>query len=74
MSEYEQWYDGETYEWKTGETNALKIACCHCGLIHDIVFNKIKGSNKVKITIGENKRATATYRRHHKKELKCREK
>jgi hypothetical protein len=68
---YSQWWSGETCEFKTGESNELKLACCSCGLIHRIVYHTVKGSNKVKVTLSEDRKATAAYRKHHKDELEC---
>ena len=36
MTKYKQREDGEGFEVPIGEI--YKIACCDCGLVHDVVF------------------------------------
>lgn len=44
-----------------------KMACCDCGLVHDMEFRIYKG--KIQFRVRRNKRSTAQMRRHNKIEF-----
>lgn len=49
-------------EWVTPIHRGYKIACCDCGLVHDMDFRIIKG-RKVQFRVRRNERSTAGMRR-----------
>lgn len=55
---YEQLYDGQ---WREVHMQSFQNQCCHCGLVHDIKFRKLKRGVKIRVSV--NKRATAAVRR-----------
>lgn len=55
--------DGEGFEVESGEI--MRLACCDCGLIHDIGF-AIEENGKIGVALKRNNRATAQRRRHLK--------
>ncbi len=57
---YIQRIDGEGWEQKSGEI--FRLACCDCGLIHDMVLYHPKGGN-IGIAAERNNRATGQRRR-----------
>jgi len=59
MSRYIQRIDGEGWEVKAGEI--FKLACCDCGLVHQVVIVVNKG--KVGIAAKRDNRATGQRRR-----------
>lgn len=62
MSKYEQVYLNEPFPQETGK-NALELACCDCGLVHNISI-KVINKNMVELTFNVDKRKTAACRRH----------
>ena len=65
---YTKMKDGEAIT--IGIKDYLRVACCDCGLTHDLYFEtrSQKGGGKVlTITICRNERATGQVRRHRKK-------
>lgn len=60
MAKYKQRRDGEGFEVKSGEIN--RIACCHCNLVHDMVFVSEDGK-PIGIAAKRNNRATGQRRR-----------
>lgn len=59
-SSYQQIISGEWVSLKGG----FHVACCDCGLIHDLDVKVINGTPHIRFTVMP--KATATYRRHHK--------
>jgi hypothetical protein len=55
--------DGEGFEVENGEI--MRLACCDCGLIHDIGF-AIEENGKIGVALKRNNRATAQRRRQLK--------
>lgn len=49
-------------EWVYPVRNGYKLACCDCGLVHEIDFRAENG--KVKFRVRRNNRSTAMKRRH----------
>lgn len=68
-SEYEQLYDNEPFEVKSGE-NTLRLACCDCSLVHDISVKIPKTGRKIILTINRNNKATAKLRKNANKRRK----
>lgn len=61
---YNQRYDGEGF---TVESNKMtRWCCCHCGLVHDLVFVSEDGKD-IGVASRQNLRATAARRRGKKK-------
>jgi hypothetical protein len=52
--------DGKGFEVESGEI--MRLACCDCGLIHDIAF-AIEENGKIGVALKRNNRATAQRRR-----------
>ena len=50
-------------EWVQPITNGYKMACCDCGLIHEMDFNIVK--NRVQFRARRNNRATGQFRRYN---------
>lgn len=61
---YEQMEDGEWYELPQHPKYHIRLACCDCGLVHD-VWTRISGKTVEQLVI-RNNRATASYRRKWK--------
>lgn len=59
---YKQRVDGEGFEVPLGEV--YRIACCDCGLVHDVVWVYQKG--ELGMATRRNNRATAQKRRWRK--------
>lgn len=59
MSRYVQRRDGEGFEVPSGEI--YRLACCSCGLVHDIVLVSADGG-PVGFAARRNRRATALRR------------
>lgn len=57
---YEQVYDGEPFIQPLGKS--WKLACCHCGLVHEIKIELVDEQN-VKLTLRQNAAATKRLRR-----------
>lgn len=55
---YKQRTDGESFLVPHGDTH--RIACCDCGLVHDMKFAAV--GNGVIVTAARNNRATASRR------------
>lgn len=61
VKKYIQRQDNEGFEVRSGEI--IRIACCDCGLVHDMVFvHERKGV--IGIAARRNKRATGQRRRY----------
>jgi uncharacterized Zn finger protein len=58
---YPQIQDGEGFEVASGEI--MRLACCDCGLIHDVAF-AIEKNGKIGVALRRNNRSTAQRRRH----------
>lgn len=56
---YEQVYDKEPFELPLGKTWCL--ACCHCGLVHDVKI-ETPGNGNFKMTVRQNKARTKRHR------------
>lgn len=60
MSRYTQRKDGEGWSVESGQV--FRVACCDCGLVHDMVLVKDRGKD-IGIAAKRNMRATAQRRR-----------
>lgn len=58
---YRNLKDGEGVEFKSREV--FKLACCDCGLVHDVVLVASPRGRKIGLALRRNKRATAARRR-----------
>ena len=56
---YVQRHDGEGFEIPVGEI--YRLACCDCGLVHDVVF--VIEDGKLAMATRRNNRSTAQRRR-----------
>jgi hypothetical protein len=56
----DQVYDGEPFEIEGAK---LKIACCHCGLVHDIKIVRRPKKRGYRLTVWQNLRSTGQIRR-----------
>jgi len=66
MTKYIKREDGEGFEIPLGEI--YKLACCDCGLVHDVIF--VYKDGKLAMAAKRNNRATGQKRRRkRKKEL-----
>lgn len=63
MTKYINRADGEGFEIPLNEV--CKIACCDCGLVHNVVF--VFEDGKLAMAVERNNRATAQKRRHMRK-------
>ena len=61
-TKYTQRRDGEGWEEKSHRV--FKLACCDCGLVHDVVIVAGKPGRKVGIAAKRNTRSTGQRRRH----------
>lgn len=61
-AKYTQRYDGEGFEVPNGKI--YRLACCDCGLVHDMVF-VAKGKGPIGIAAKRNNKATAQRRRYN---------
>jgi hypothetical protein len=59
MAAYEQPREGE---WVQPIEEGYKVACCDCGLVHNVDFRIYEG--KVQLRVFRNNRSTAMVRRH----------
>jgi hypothetical protein len=59
MAKYKQRIDGEGFELPIGKL--YRLACCDCGLVHDVVF--VVEDGKLAMAAKRNNRATAARRR-----------
>lgn len=64
MAKYPRMIEGEDgwCEWQHPEED-YKMACCDCGLIHNMQF-QLSADNKLLFRASRNNRATAAMRRH----------
>ena len=51
-------------EWVQPVRRGYRLACCHCGLVHDMDFRVFKA--RVQFRLRLNNRSTAMIRRHMK--------
>lgn len=51
-------------EWQQPIRNGYKMACCDCGLVHDMDFRIYQG--KIQMRARRNNRSTGQLRRHMK--------
>lgn len=58
----------KTNEWVTPVRKGYKMACCDCGLVHELDFRIVK--NKIQIRARRNKRSTGQLRRYRHKTKK----
>ena len=63
MTKYKKRIDGEGFEVPLGEV--YKIACCDCGLVHDVVW--VYEDGKLAMATRRNNRATGQRRRKREK-------
>jgi hypothetical protein len=56
------YYEPEEGEWVEPVRVGYKMACCDCGLVHDMDFRVRKG--RVQFRVFRNNRSTAMIRRH----------
>ena len=67
MTTFEQVAVDETgwSDWIQPQMDGYKMACCDCGLVHDLVF-RIEG-DRVQFRASRNNRSTGQMRRHMSK-------
>ena len=65
MSKYKQRQDGEGFVVPLGEV--YRLACCDCGLVHDVVWVYDEKTGELGMAAKRNNRATAQRRRSVKK-------
>lgn len=58
---YRNLKDGEGVEFKSREV--FKLACCDCGLVHDVALVASPRGRRIGMALRRNKRATAARRR-----------
>ena len=67
MSRHKQYFGkpGEFTEWVRPVRRGYKMACCDCGLVHDMDFRIRKEwrGNVVEFRVSRNQRATSAMRR-----------
>ena len=61
-TKYTQRKDGEG--WEEESHRVFKLACCDCGLVHDVVIVAGRKGTKIGIAAKRNPRATGQRRRH----------
>ena len=61
MTRYKQRQDGEGFVIPKDEV--FRLACCDCGLVHDIVISYDKDTNALGMATKRNNKATAQRRR-----------
>ena len=64
MTKYKQRKDGEGFVVPLNEI--YRLACCDCGLVHDIVLSYDKETGELGMATKRNNRATAQRRRNMK--------
>jgi hypothetical protein len=71
MTRYRVMYAGEDgwCDW-IHPLPGYKMACCDCGLVHDMEFDYIKKDKRIVFRARRNARATAAARRKHRKDQK----
>lgn len=66
----EAYYTPKANEWVQPVPRGYRLACCDCGLVHDMDFRVIKWAGgkrtKVQFRVRRNNRSTAMMRRHKK--------
>lgn len=70
--QHEQVYAGVPFIEPKGQT--FKMACCHCGLVHEIKIEDVPASlasDSVYLTMRENAAYTKRYRKANQEELVC---
>lgn len=65
MSRYIQRTDGEGFVVPLGEL--YRLACCDCGLVHDVVWAYDDKTKELGMAVQRNNRATAQRRRNKHK-------
>ena len=65
MTRYIQRTDGEGFVVPLREL--YRLACCDCGLVHDVVWAYDRKTNELAMAVQRNNRATAQRRRKLKK-------
>lgn len=65
---YDQIIDGEGFELDIKNEQKLKLACCDCGLVHDVAF-AIEENGNLGIAMRRNNRATTAKRRANNRKL-----
>lgn len=61
----EAYYKPVADEWIQPIRRGYRLACCDCGLVHDMDFRVLKG--RAQFRVRRNNRSTAMMRRHMKK-------
>lgn len=58
--------NGRWTEWIQPIRKGYKIACCDCGLVHDMDFRIVpwRSGHKIQFRVARNNRSTAMMRRH----------
>lgn len=64
MGRYEE---PEAGEWVRPVMNGYKLACCDCGLVHDVDFRVSEDLERVEFRVFRNNRATGQIRRWMKR-------
>jgi hypothetical protein len=70
MTKYIQREDGEGFVVPLDET--YRLACCDCGLVHDVVWSYDKKTKELGMAVKRNNRATAQRRKNKGLEVKRR--
>lgn len=63
--EIEREVDGGWTRWIPIDGDRHRIACCDCGLVHDLEFKANENETRLLMRAKRNKRSTAQRRRHH---------
>ena len=64
-TKYTQRLDGEGWEITLGQI--FKIACCDCGLVHNVII--VEEDGEIGMAAERDNRATGQRRRHMKKKI-----
>ena len=62
MTKYVQRYDGEGFVVPLNEK--YRLACCDCGLVHDVVWAYDKKTKELGMAVKRNNKATAIRRKN----------
>lgn len=57
--------DGKWTDWICPVEQGYKMACCDCGLVHNLDF-RVAEDNRAEFRVSRNNRSTAQMRRHMK--------
>jgi hypothetical protein len=59
--------DIQSDQWVNPKRRGFKMACCDCGLVHDVDFriSKTAQGNQIQMRMRRNRRSTAMIRRHN---------